>query len=130
MTTHSWAMPDDHTAPAEARRLVSDLLEGTPCADDAIQIVSELVANAVDHGESPITVTITLTPQTAHIAVESTARGEVPERHDATLDEFRGRGLAIIDLLASEWGWRQTGSRLEVWADVPLTEQSSPISDH
>jgi len=73
-------------------------------ADALALMVSELVGNAVEHGDGAVTVDVTSTG--SRIRVEITDGGEgVPERRCVWPDTPTGRGLGIVDALASSWGW-------------------------
>ena len=77
----------------------------TPSDVQALALmVSELVGNAVEHGDGAVTVDVTSTG--SRIRVEITDGGEgVPERRCVWPDTPTGRGLGIVDALASSWGW-------------------------
>ena len=122
MTAHTWTLPGDDTAAAAARAHVTQTLAGHPRVDDAVQIASELAANAVDHGRPPITLTLDVVGSGIRITTSNASADTVPTPRHASLDDFRGRGLAIVELLAREWGWRQSDDRLDVWAELNSTE--------
>jgi len=88
---------------------------------DAMLVTSELFTNAVLHGSGSVDVYVTLSPTSLRIAVvddgERTATMR-PEPVPATA--LTGRGLGIVDALASDWGNASdpTG-RTRVWAEMP-----------
>jgi anti-sigma regulatory factor (Ser/Thr protein kinase) len=89
----------------EARRFLAEILEGCP-ADDAILCLSELVANACLHSASAqrggrLAVRVQL--RGAHLRVEVRDEGG-PWAESQREDALRGRGLVIVDRLASTWG--------------------------
>ncbi len=83
---------------------------------DAMLIVSELVTNAVLHGNGVITVVVHRTLGSVSITVgdESDAGLMMLER---SLDSDSGRGLAVIDAVAHAWGVRHSDHRAgkSVW---------------
>ncbi|MFJ3669541.1 ATP-binding protein [Streptomyces sp. NPDC090106] len=97
--------------------------------DDALSIVSELVANAVVHarpdgavpGHEP-DVWLKLTLRGAHLVCSVTDSGRgLPEfaRNESQWSEH-GRGLRIVDALAEHWGWtRRAFIGKTVWAMLP-----------
>lgn len=120
-----------------ARRFVADglrtwgLLE---LVDDATLCVSELAGNAALHSASTF-MEIALSPRgdAVRISVEDDglvpAEALVPRAHfpdpDDDLDSLvldheptTGRGLAIVSILASDWGVEQTSGGRRVWADI------------
>jgi anti-sigma regulatory factor (Ser/Thr protein kinase) len=114
---------------AELRHLVAAQLAMWGMTDtdhDAVLLVTgELLANAVQHGRSSMTLTLTLHPQLLHVSVadHGPARhpGDVGAGRASDPDEH-GRGLAIVSALAAwvEVVHEDTG-RL-VWAAIGLTQ--------
>lgn len=70
---------------------------------DAILLcVTEVVANAVEHGAPPITVVLDEVDTDLVIEVRDAGRGQ-PRATSATATDERGRGLALVDALAASW---------------------------
>ncbi len=73
--------------------------------DTATLLVSELVTNAVKHGQPAILLTVTQDPPLINVTVSDegtsipSTRVTVPAATAAS-----GRGLLIVDRLASQWG--------------------------
>ena len=89
----------------EARRFLAEILDDRP-ADDAILCLSELVANACLHSVSAqrggrLAVRVQL--HGAHLRVEVRDEGG-PWAESQREDAQGGRGLLIVDRLASTWG--------------------------
>ncbi|MBN9610737.1 MAG: hypothetical protein BGO26_15770 [Actinobacteria bacterium 69-20] len=86
---------------------------------DALIIVSELVENAVRHGQSSCTVTVTLSGDVLTIAVhdDSIAR---PRLMHPRLDEPGGRGLQLVSTLSTAWGVSYLDGGKQVWATLEL----------
>ncbi|WP_412739877.1 ATP-binding protein [Krasilnikovia sp. MM14-A1259] len=113
MVTPPWvceryaATPD---ATAASRRLVArachqwDVLDAI---DDAQLVVSELTANAVEHGRGDVIVSVDLRDGNLTIAVRDenpappAPREADPDRHPL---RDRGRGLVIIERVSTGWG--------------------------
>jgi anti-anti-sigma regulatory factor/anti-sigma regulatory factor (Ser/Thr protein kinase) len=88
-----------------------------PLADIAALIVTELVANAVEHAGTPIRVAVALRERHLHIAVHDGSR--LPVRRsggDEQDEDAAGRGLLIVEGMASSWGWLWTAEGKAVWA--------------
>jgi anti-sigma regulatory factor (Ser/Thr protein kinase) len=100
-------MPATTDAPRMARRLMAVHTASFPEAvrHDAEIVISELVTNALTHGQPAITVELTTSTTGVHVAVHDTSPtlpelpAHVPDPAHAT-----GRGLLIIDALSSGWG--------------------------
>lgn len=115
-----------------ARLLATEQLRswGLPL-DDASQVVAELASNAALHGYVPgrdFRVLLTVTGATLRIEVAD-ARGErlprvlepsdVPEVYEVYES---GRGLLLVEALATRWGVRQGPfPRKTVWAEIDLS---------
>ena len=89
----------------EARRFLTAILDGHP-AGDAILCLSELVTNATIHSRSRQPggcLTVRVERRDDHVRVEVCDQGgpwtETPHEDGQT-----GRGLLIVDQLASTWG--------------------------
>lgn len=122
----AWIVLDEATAPTQARQHITSITQGRVDADDAAMIVSELCANALLHGASPLAMRAWVDEGTLRIEVANDLRDDAAEL-SATLatprtmpppDAERGRGLAIIEHLAARWGWHEHAGRLTVWAEL------------
>ncbi|TYB49610.1 ATP-binding protein [Actinomadura chibensis] len=103
--------------------------------DDIVMVVSETVANAITHTASGLdggSVTVLLA------AVDGRYRLEVGDDGAAdgkphVKDEIgaeTGRGMRIVDALASRWGVRADGPRTVVWAEFPAPVKTpAPLTD-
>lgn len=114
-------LPRRADAAAEARREVRDLCwsRGRDVVGDVELVVSELVANAVRHGTGEITLVLALLPDCVRVAVADRGPG-APTLVDAGTERTGGRGIALVDRLAAEWGVIPLphGGK-EVWCVVP-----------
>ena len=108
----------------EARAFVALALAGCPARETLLTCVSELAANAVSHTSSGaggmFTVEV-IRPADGVAIVAVTDAGSPREpsvRHADALAEG-GRGLALVDALASSWGHHQAiGGGRTVWAEA------------
>ena len=109
-----------------ARRRTARLVAewGHPAlAGDAALIVSELAANAMLHGglrDRLFKVRLTHTRGTLRLAV-SDPRGErLPQLRTPADDECFGRGLLVVDALASRWDVEPRVVGKTTWAELDL----------
>jgi anti-anti-sigma regulatory factor/anti-sigma regulatory factor (Ser/Thr protein kinase) len=87
--------------------------------DVAALIVTELVANAVRHARTEMRVSLALRQHHLHIAVRD--RSPLPLRRVVADDELEsGRGLLIVEGLATSWGSLKTAEGKVVWATLRL----------
>ena len=73
-------------------------------ADALALMVSEVVGNAVEHGDGSVTVEVMSTGSRIRVEITDGGAG-VPELRSAPTDAPSGRGLGIVDALSSSWGW-------------------------
>lgn len=86
--------------------------------DTALLLVSELVTNAVLHAKTAIGLTVAQRAGTVRVSVADDSP-EGPVRRAATLDSFGGRGMTLIDTLATRWGVeRHPGDGKTVWFEL------------
>jgi len=101
-----------------------DLGVGDETSDDARLVVSELVGNAVRHArplaDGTMRVTWTSRDLGVDIAVTDGGALTTPERVDAGVSDLAGRGLSIVETLASRWWVESTRSRTTVHALLAL----------
>lgn len=108
------------TSAAEARRFIDVTLTGWGCealVDSVVLLVSEVVTNAILHARSDIEIRVG--DRGAMIRVEVTDQGEGdPVRRAFGEDATSGRGLAILEQVASAWGVTRTAGGKLVWFEV------------
>jgi anti-sigma regulatory factor (Ser/Thr protein kinase) len=111
----------DPTSAALARRFVGRALVDGRCDDQediVVLLANELVTNAILHTGSDFDVVVDIEPQRVRVEVRdgSTHR---PTRHDRGPRSTSGRGLALVEALASSWGVeRIPGDGKSVWFEV------------
>jgi anti-sigma regulatory factor (Ser/Thr protein kinase) len=85
------------------------------CAD-VLLAVSELVTNAIRHGDDPVTLKVT--PANGVVRVEVTdANPSLFVSAGADMDEGR-RGLRLIDAVCRAWGWHPVDGGKCVWCEL------------
>ncbi|MFJ3887322.1 ATP-binding protein [Streptomyces rubrogriseus] len=98
--------------------------------DDLVAITGELVANALEHTDSPtVAITCALTTDTATVGVTDDGRSggtpvASPLAGGSEAECEGGRGLLITDALATRWGAWRSGGGLTVWAEVAIEATS------
>jgi anti-sigma regulatory factor (Ser/Thr protein kinase) len=91
-------------------------------------VISELVANAVQHAGTPMAVTVWRRRSGLHLSVRDGSR-RLPEQPVATPASKRGsggQGLLVVDTLASCWGAMSTRDGKMVWATLRSCRHPSP----
>jgi len=106
----------DRCAPSTARESVR-----ATCAtafphlvDDAMLLVSEIVTNAVTHGRGPVRLQVDCDHSGIHVAVDD-ANPALPRARRIDRRRHSGRGLVLLQNLATDWGVRRTKNGKQVW---------------
>ena len=84
--------------------------------DDVALCVSELVTNALVHGEAPVRVVVICAAESVTVAVRDRARRTPPLVLSSS--HVGGRGLRIVDAVSSRWGMEFGSDGKTVWATV------------
>lgn len=134
-----WRHEPTGDVPGRVRRAVTAQLRtwelrGIDEADVAL-VLTELVTNAVEHARTPLTVTVGLRSTTRDadnagnadnggddgpvVRIE-VADGSASLPRPQPLDRWaaRGRGLQMIEVLTTGWGYTATATGKTVWAEL------------
>jgi len=98
-------------------------------ADDAAVASAELLANAVQHGQPPVSICAVIQGDGVRIEVQDTS-SRLPMRLAPSTSNMTGRGLALVEALSSKWGVERLpdGSKT-VWCELrpgSTGEESEP----
>jgi anti-sigma regulatory factor (Ser/Thr protein kinase) len=74
-----------------------------PLRRTVMLLTSEVLTNAVDHGQAPFTATVEVDLKRLRVGVRDSSTVQ-PELRDPTVTEFGGRGVQFLERLASRWG--------------------------
>ncbi|MZF88564.1 ATP-binding protein [Streptomyces sp. SID5643] len=91
---------------SRARRWTRDILRGSPLADEAELIVSELSSNAILHTASGLQtgsfhLALAVSPQVVALSVtDEGGTGTAPKVEQPNEDEVHGRGLGMVSVIA------------------------------
>ena len=121
MLEASIELAPEPTALRVARRFVDETLTDWglgPACDDARLIASELSTNAMLHARTDFRVTLRSDGR-GHLRIEvRDGTGPMPTPVTPSQDATSGRGLVLVDALATSWGTRVDGDGKVVWAEV------------
>lgn len=112
-------LPRDPGAGARARRLLEELSAGKLDGDElgrAKLLVSELVNNAVLHGQGSILLRADLDENRLHIEVIDQGSGFERELREVDAENLGGRGLRLVEAEASRWGLHE--GTTHVWFEI------------
>ena len=113
----SVSLPAEPTSASRARTFVRDSLAEWGAEDfeePATLLTSELVTNAVLHARSAVDVTVRLADGELWVGVSDSGTGP-PVRKRYGADAGTGRGLLLVERIASAWGTELTASGKVVW---------------
>jgi anti-sigma regulatory factor (Ser/Thr protein kinase) len=108
----------------QARRFVSEVLRDAPAElrDVAVLMVSELASNCIRHTDSDFDLTISHSGD--EMCVQTTDYGEgEPRMRTPDPTDPSGRGLQIIDIFSTDWGYETRGREKTVWFKLRVGAQ-------
>ena len=113
--------------PAQARAAVNEAAQrlglGDVC-EDVVLLVSELVTNAVRYAEPPVRLELQPSGEDVVVAVrDGSPERPAPRAADASAEG--GRGMLLVDMLATDHGVRTDPPGKAVWARVPRSAPDS-----
>jgi serine phosphatase RsbU (regulator of sigma subunit)/anti-sigma regulatory factor (Ser/Thr protein kinase) len=115
-------LPSDDSAAALARAFVHDALvaiDAPEVVERAVLLTSELVTNALLHGEPALHVEVLAVPDGVRVAV-SDEHPDLPTPRYAEREDEHGRGLRLVEALASKWGVDARSPGKTVWFELDL----------
>lgn len=123
-----WDLPDGLKAVSQARRLAGDWLaawapDATDSADNLQLAVSELVTNAFEHGEPPVTLAISASRRDADVTVTTVVHdggAKAPRVVDADPLEESHRGMFLVGAVTDKWGIRDAVGGKDVWFEITV----------
>ena len=111
--TQRLLMPPVSGALAELRRWARSWLEEHPThgvdPDHVVLSMTELVTNSITHGAGPVDVELTVDTGNLRLFVSDCSQA-LPQRLDLTGEAQTGRGILILESLATSWGVRPEAS--------------------
>lgn len=85
-------------------------------ADTVLLLVSEVVSNAVRHAGTPFELTVAVDESQVRVTVVDNDPSGRPEVQEQDPEATSGRGLYIVEQLASSWGAQSVeGNGKAVW---------------
>ncbi|WP_436840381.1 PAS domain S-box protein [Streptomyces flavofungini] len=117
-------LPAQPMSVGDGRRFLRRTLRDWDCedlTDTACLLASELLSNSVRHACDPLRLRLRRTRDELHVEV-SDGSPVLPHSRTARPDEESGRGLTLLDQLASSWGALPTRRGKAVWFSLPLPD--------
>lgn len=128
----SIVLPREPGSARRARHLLLDALAAAgedpgPRSGIGELLVSELATNAVRYGQGEdFRVEVDLRAGALRVEVHDHSRTVPAPRHTSPV-ELGGRGLRLVDTLASTWGAETTADGKVVWFTLTAEEHAAPL---
>jgi anti-sigma regulatory factor (Ser/Thr protein kinase) len=112
-------MDGDAASVRDARQLVAEAMAGydPDIRDAAILLVGEVVTNAVVHGGGRFLLQVDASPARLRVEVTDSTAGN-PHVLQMAAEREHGRGMVIVDTLATNWGTAHQGTQKVVWFEL------------
>lgn len=116
----------DASSVGEARLFVRDVLSGTDAPEDAVDwavfLINELVTNVTLHARTDVQVTVRFEGACVRAEVKDW-NSRLPQTCWPPKDATSGRGLQLLDAIASSWGVHRQPNGKVVWCElrVPIS---------
>lgn len=113
-------LSDDYGAVSTARRFVADRLSEwgrSDVVEDAQLCTSELVTNALLHSHTEATLLVRVDDAAVRVEVHDGSR-HLPARGPMVDDAMTGRGLLLVESLATAWGVEPDAAGKSVWFEL------------
>jgi anti-sigma regulatory factor (Ser/Thr protein kinase) len=107
----------DPSTPRAVRREFTRQYETHPCLEALLLCLSEVVTNAVLHARTRVHVTVSGTGDRVRVEVADGSPVK-PVRRAFVEVSPTGRGLHLLDRLASSWGIEMTEDGKTVWFEI------------
>ncbi|AZS86696.1 ATP-binding protein [Streptomyces griseoviridis] len=125
-------MPCERESARRARLLVAAVLDAWgigELAGDGVQVVAELVNNAVRHTRCRVVQVRVTRPAegVVRIGVADNCR-DTPEPGDPDDDSEGGRGLLLVEALSWRWGYDRKRRGKVVWAELKVPGAEAPVA--
>jgi len=123
-------LPPEQASPGAARNLVADACQAwrlLPLLHSGRAVISELVANAVEHARTDLDVTVSLRGSSVHLAVRDGSPAlprllELARPAPGRPLDDRGFGLRVVEADSTAWGAVPVAGGKVVWAVVRSRE--------
>jgi anti-sigma regulatory factor (Ser/Thr protein kinase) len=120
-------LPPEPASATRARELAREHVAECPAdvVDTVALLVTELVTNAVLHARTELHLIIETEPGIVRLRVEDRSPGTPVLRHYDT-DDVTGRGLALVEMLATRWGVDPRPDGKAVWGEIAFPRPDEP----
>jgi anti-sigma regulatory factor (Ser/Thr protein kinase) len=115
--------PEPESA-AEARRVARAVCDearlGPATCESAVLLTSEAVTNAIVHGRSEVRLVVSVADRTIRVEVGDD-NSRLPVRRPPDAGALDGRGLALLEAMATRWGVAALDVGKVVWFELAVS---------
>ena len=119
-------------SPRLARRFVGEVLDdfgAQSASESAVLLVSELVTNAVLHARTDVDVVVAAgSDDRVRVSVIDRSPS-MPAQRSFSATAGSGRGLRLVESVASRWGVDAKDQGKEVWFEIDLDAEPAPTTE-
>lgn len=84
-----------------------------------VLVANEVVTNAILHARTEVSLSVRMRP--GHVRVEVTDMSHAqPVQRPTSADATGGRGIALLDAMATRWGVEELPDGKRVWFDMAI----------
>jgi len=107
---------------SRARHLVAEALSGRAQSliDTAQLLTSEIMTNALVHASGDVVLGVDLTDKVVRVEIEDSGPMTALAPIYVVAHSEHGRGLSVVDTLATAWGVDRRGRAKAVWFELDL----------
>jgi anti-sigma regulatory factor (Ser/Thr protein kinase) len=117
-------LADNVSACGDGRRFVAEYLARwqvpAQVSGKAALLTSELIANAIQHAPPPLCLQISVDAGLVRVQMHDSC-ALAPTLTHPDVNSIGGRGVWLIDTLATRWGFHQQSPGKEVWFEINFT---------
>jgi anti-sigma regulatory factor (Ser/Thr protein kinase) len=122
-------LPPARQSPRAARRFIAEMLARwrfESVSEPAQLLTSELVTNAVLHAGTDVQIVLEARDCTVHVEVIDLTKRPPVTRYTPFDDLQTGRGLTLLDSMASAWGVSPLDTGKSVWFELDAARPAEP----
>ncbi len=130
MTSVRAVLAPEGRSPAAARQIVRDAVAEAGLEhilDEALLLTTELVTNALVHGGTEVGLEVHVEELRLRVEVADRGDGAVLMGGSPAEDREGGRGIWLVDALASAWGTRHSSDGKTVWFELGKAAPDRPV---
>ena len=115
-------LPPEPRSAGDARHFVADTVRDVlpdALTEVAVLLTSELVTNVIVHARTPMRLSVDVEPAALRVAIaDDVPRTPVQRKVDGGSPRLTGRGMHLVESLATHWGVEPSPHGKTVWFEL------------